>query len=169
MVKRWINRKEVKELFKVSPARLKKLAQLNLVETKTESGKRGRPSILYNTAQLRNFLKNSEPQRKALLNIVRGVLLSNEENLKAWSAIVEKTADLSYTKPLSIVEEAPEEKVNHPAYYNTGSIEVIDAIDDWGLDFSAGNVVKYVVRAAHKNNQQEDLEKAMWYIQRLLG
>lgn len=28
--------------------------------------------------------------------------------------------------------------VNHPAHYNTGNIEVIDAIEDWGLGFSLG-------------------------------
>jgi hypothetical protein len=59
--------------------------------------------------------------------------------------------------------------INHPEYYNTGSIEVIDAIEDWELDFNAGNVVKYVVRAKHKDNEKEDLEKALWYIQRMFN
>lgn len=56
--------------------------------------------------------------------------------------------------------------VNHPAHYNTGKIEVIDAIEDWGLDFHLGNVVKYVARAKHKGNELEDLQKARWYLQR---
>ena len=29
--------------------------------------------------------------------------------------------------------------VNHPSHYNTGKIEVIDAIEDWGLGFALGN------------------------------
>ena len=160
MVKHWINRKEVKELFRVSDTRLKQMSVLNLVETKNEvkkSGQKGRPLKLYNTAQLRAFFAHSKVEQKALLNP------SSEENLKAWSAIIETVAETI------VEEEVVEDTVNHPPYYNTGSIEVIDAIDDWGLDFSAGNVVKYIVRAAHKDNQQEDLEKAMWYIQRLLG
>ena len=37
--------------------------------------------------------------------------------------------------------------VNHPLHYNTGKIEVIDAIEDWELNFHDGNVIKYIVRA----------------------
>lgn len=54
--------------------------------------------------------------------------------------------------------------VHHPSHYNTGQIEVIDAIDDWGLGFSLGNCVKYVARAEHKGRPLEDLEKAKWYL-----
>ena len=57
------------------------------------------------------------------------------------------------------------EKVNHPAHYNSGKIEVIDAIHDWGLDFCLGNVVKYVARHSHKENSLEDLKKAKWYLE----
>lgn len=59
------------------------------------------------------------------------------------------------------------EKVNHPKHYNQGKIEVIDAIDDWNLDFYEGNIVKYVSRHRHKNGI-EDLEKALWYLSRLI-
>lgn len=58
------------------------------------------------------------------------------------------------------------EAVNHPAHYNVGKIEVIDAIEDWGLNFSLGNAVKYIARADHKGKPVEDLEKARWYIGR---
>jgi hypothetical protein len=63
---------------------------------------------------------------------------------------------------------ARREAVNHPPHYNTGKIEVIDAIDDWGLDFNAGNVVKYVARHQHKADPVEDLKKARWYLDRLI-
>lgn len=56
--------------------------------------------------------------------------------------------------------------VNHPAHYNTGKIEVIDAIHEWQLNFNLGNVVKYIARAGHK--QGEDplvaLKKAQFYL-----
>lgn len=71
------------------------------------------------------------------------------------------------SKHLELVTEDTE-KVNHPPHYNTGKIEVIDFIEDQGLDFHLGNVVKYVTRAAHKNSLREDLEKAKWYIERRL-
>jgi hypothetical protein len=58
--------------------------------------------------------------------------------------------------------------VNHPKHYNAGSIEVIDAIEAWGLGFSLGNAVKYIARCDHKGNAVEDLRKALWYIQREL-
>lgn len=58
------------------------------------------------------------------------------------------------------------EAVNHPSHYNAGKIEVIDAIEDWKLDFHEGNVVKYVARAKHKGKELEDLEKAAWYLNR---
>ena len=56
--------------------------------------------------------------------------------------------------------------VNHPHHYNKGKIEVIDAIEDWGLGFNDGNVIKYVSRHKHKDKPLEDLEKARWYIDR---
>lgn len=54
--------------------------------------------------------------------------------------------------------------VIHPKHYNTGKIEVIEAIDDWKLGFCEGNVVKYVARAKHKGSELEDLKKARWYL-----
>lgn len=56
--------------------------------------------------------------------------------------------------------------INHPRHYNIGKIEVIAAIEDWGLGFHLGNVVKYVARAEHKGSVVEDLKKARWYLDR---
>lgn len=58
--------------------------------------------------------------------------------------------------------------VNHALHYNQGKFEVIDVIEDWGLGFHLGNAVKYIARAKHKGNQEEDLRKAIWYINRYL-
>lgn len=63
---------------------------------------------------------------------------------------------------------ARREAVNHPPHYNQGNIEVIDAIEDWGLDFNAGNVIKYVARHQHKAEPLEDLKKARWYLDRII-
>lgn len=60
------------------------------------------------------------------------------------------------------------EAVNHPAHYNTGKIEVIDAIEDWRLGFNDGTALKYIGRHKHKGRPKEDLEKAFWYIVREL-
>ena len=64
--------------------------------------------------------------------------------------------------------KAYSELVNHPDHYNKGKIEVIDAIQDWGLDFIEGNVVKYVARSRHKSSRVGDLKKARWYLDYLI-
>ena len=56
------------------------------------------------------------------------------------------------------------EKINHPKHYNKGTIEVIDAIVDWELDFCMGNVIKYIARHKYKESPLEDLRKARWYL-----
>ncbi len=58
--------------------------------------------------------------------------------------------------------------VNHPSHYNTGNIEVIDAIEDWNLGFNLGNCVKYLARAGKKDKDKilEDLKKGRWYLER---
>ena len=62
------------------------------------------------------------------------------------------------------------EMVQHPDHYNIpGSIEVIDFIESWSLDFNEGNVVKYVTRHRHKSDALEDLKKARFYIDRLIA
>ena len=47
------------------------------------------------------------------------------------------------------------DNVNHPSYYTNGKIEVIDAIEAWGLNFHRGNAVKYIARAGKKNPEKE--------------
>lgn len=56
--------------------------------------------------------------------------------------------------------------VNHPPHYKTGGIETIDFIEAKGLNYRLGNVIKYITRAEHKGNRKEDLQKALWYLQR---
>lgn len=58
--------------------------------------------------------------------------------------------------------------INKPAHYTRGNIETIDVIEDWGLGFRLGNVIKYVSRAGHKDPGKtlEDLLKARWYLER---
>lgn len=62
--------------------------------------------------------------------------------------------------------------VNHPLHYNTGNIEVIDIIEDQlspeeFRGYIKGQVFKYICRESHKNGL-EDLEKARWYLDRLI-
>ena len=65
-------------------------------------------------------------------------------------------------------EEDKGDPVNRPSHYTDGKIEVIDYIEDKGLDFCLGNAVKYISRAGRKDQSKEveDLQKAIWYIRR---
>jgi len=55
-----------------------------------------------------------------------------------------------------------------PSHYQRGSIQVWDFITDQGLDFLAGNVIKYVCRAGHKSYESEmdDWLKVKAYVDR---
>ena len=55
----------------------------------------------------------------------------------------------------------------HPDHYAQQGIEPIEYIEANNLNFSEGNVVKYVTRHRKKNGK-EDLLKARWYINRLI-
>lgn len=57
------------------------------------------------------------------------------------------------------------DNVNHPSHYNQG-IEVLDFIESHEMCFNRGNIVKYVVRAAWKGCELEDLKKAKFYLDR---
>jgi hypothetical protein len=58
--------------------------------------------------------------------------------------------------------------VEYPKHYTFGKIEVITVIDDWQLGFYEGNCIKYIARAKHKGNELQDLQKAQWYLNRLI-
>lgn len=65
------------------------------------------------------------------------------------------------------------DNVNHPAHYTQGGVECIDAIEAavtglQGIEaVCTGNAIKYLWRWKQKNGV-EDLEKARWYIDRLI-
>ncbi len=58
--------------------------------------------------------------------------------------------------------------VNHPSHYQGNSIEVIDIIEDFQLGFHLGNAIKYILRSDKKGRKEEDLRKAIWYLEREL-
>lgn len=60
------------------------------------------------------------------------------------------------------------DKINSPKHYTVGSIEVIDFLEDQELNFHRATAVKYITRAGIKDPETEieDLQKALWYIDR---
>tara|TARA_R100000805_G_C3601939_1_gene102577 strand:- start:403 stop:615 length:213 start_codon:yes stop_codon:yes gene_type:complete len=63
------------------------------------------------------------------------------------------------------------DNVNHPPHYKQGEIECIDAIKSALGDsfkfYLQGNAMKYLWRHQHKGKIVEDLDKAIWYINKL--
>ena len=64
-----------------------------------------------------------------------------------------------------------EDMVNSPAHYNKSGIETIDMIESVTSNgfqaYLQGNILKYLCRYKYKNGV-EDLEKAKWYLNRLI-
>ena len=61
------------------------------------------------------------------------------------------------------------EAVNHPSHYGgeKNPYEAFKVIEAWDLNFSLGNVLKYMSRAGKKSDSiLEDLKKAAWYLNR---
>jgi len=51
-------------------------------------------------------------------------------------------------------------------YKNEQDYDVIDICTDYNLNFNRGNILKYVVRAGKKDDELQDLRKALDYLQR---
>ena len=64
-----------------------------------------------------------------------------------------------------------DDPVNHLSHYTSGSIEVIDFIEDQKLPYHLGNALKYICRAGKKDPAKtaEDLQKAVWYLKRYIA
>lgn len=63
--------------------------------------------------------------------------------------------------------------VNHPEHYETNGIECFDAIkasqgDSAAVNFAVCNAFKYIWRNQHKGAQIQDLQKAVWYLNKAI-
>lgn len=85
-----------------------------------------------------------------------------------WKMLHISTSDKPIVNPQITMEEPKHDPVNHPAHYKVGGIETIDFIEAKRLNYNMGNAVKYITRADHKGNRKQDLEKAIWYLNREL-
>jgi predicted Zn-dependent protease len=56
-----------------------------------------------------------------------------------------------------------------PTYYTRGSIEVWDFIRDQGLNYHLGCAIKYIARAGYKDSAEQDLKKAIHYLENELS
>ena len=67
------------------------------------------------------------------------------------------------------------DQVNHPSHYKQGRVEAIEVIEDVVAGapdsvtgYLVGQTLKYLLRAWHKGNTMQDLQKAAWYLNRAI-
>lgn len=53
-----------------------------------------------------------------------------------------------------------------PEHYTFSKTQPIEVIEEWGLNFNLGNVIKYIARHQYKGSPVNDLKKAQWYLSR---
>ena len=116
-----------------------------------------------------------EPLRETQDKIMKDIGLEKEWNefktdrlvkiIETASAVIVKSLEENSDKPNAKLSQ---DNVNHPSHYNSGRIEVIEAIEDWKLGYHLGNTVKYIARAGKKDptKVKEDLLKARWFLNR---
>nr|DAU57216.1 MAG TPA: nucelotide kinase [Caudoviricetes sp.] len=155
-------KKEVKEKVMTKCKRCGKMFE--------QTGK-GRPAVNCPTCRA----ELSEPKQKVLpkdnqsekVDESAPVISKMETTMKDIIIKKDDIKDISVTtdkkhNPISNV-------IDHPSHYNRGKIEVIDFIEDQGLSFHLGNVIKYIARAGSKGDKLEDLKKARWYLDRYIN
>lgn len=135
-----------------------------------QTGK-GRPAV--NCPTCRDLL--NKPKKKPADEAKDKVISVKKEDVVA-PVFSKKETDKSLINVESVSDLYPIDEtklqpnmVNHPSHYNKGKIEVIDFIEDQGLSFHLGNVIKYVTRAGAKGDKLEDLKKAQWYLDRYIN
>ena len=80
---------------------------------------------------------------------------------------------IDHSNDISYENEVQFDNVNSPAHYMHGKKETIDVIRDCMENdeyhgYLKGNVLKYVSRYKFKGEPLQDLEKAQWYLNRLV-
>lgn len=117
---------------------------------------------LCNNHEWDNFTKGNIYEAKEIMN--NGIsFIDNDKNLY----YVDKDdlrADFKDLQQVNGIKVNYEIVPNH--YDNKQGYDVIDISKHYGLNFNRGNVVKYICRAGKKDNELQDLKKALDYLQR---
>lgn len=79
-----------------------------------------------------------------------------------------------YLTPKEVEEHNRKNAVDHPPHYTNRKMEAIDIIEmvievekNPKVAYNLSNVLKYILRFRDKGRPVEDLEKAMWYLNRV--
>jgi hypothetical protein len=119
-------------------------------------------------------LDEAEQRIEQLRTEVEAYKKDSDDCAKAYSRLLDLYNGSSSASGSHItLDLRQKDNVNCPAHYTAGGIDCIDAIESAvaGLPpeqaYSAGAAIKYIWRYSRKNGV-EDLQKARWYIGRLI-
>ena len=88
----------------------------------------------------------------------------NENNQLHYVSYEDLLTDFSNLQQVNDIKVNYEIVPNH--YDNKKGYDVIDISKHYNLNFNRGNVVKYICRAGKKDNELQDLKKALDYLKR---
>jgi len=91
-----------------------------------------------------------------------GLQLKDFEQLKTFVEIVKN----NYIHYIPETKEDYDMRSTQLHYENGKGYDIIDVCKDYALNFNRGNVMKYVARAGKKQDELQDLRKALDYLQR---
>ena len=96
------------------------------------------------------------------------------DRLRKHAPAIEDSLMVRYLDEAEKELEEEEDMVGSPKHYNTGNIECIEAIEESMSSvafkgYLKGNCMKYLWRYDYKGKQVEDLQKAQWYLAKLLN
>jgi hypothetical protein len=114
------------------------------------------------------FIEEKELEKPGVCSVNLALIPNFEGCWDVKAKLIDKDAVCIGSGTTYRIRMIEDDQVNHPSHYTQGSMEVIDAIEGLGLGFCEGNILKYIARANHKGQKQEDLEKALWYLNRLI-
>ena len=90
---------------------------------------------------------------------------------EGWWTMTDVKGMMETINKMKMKEE--NDPVNFPSHYNKGGIGCIDAIKSCQGDgfkfYLQGSILKYIWRYEHKSKPIQDLEKAKWFLDKLIA
>lgn len=105
-------------------------------------------------------------------SVLAGQIFAYDSGTEPWKCqVIERLREGEFGDELDASSNSSDpDMVNSPPHYRGNGMEVIDVIEAFDIDRKSGhlqNVVKYALRAGDKGDLQTDVDKLVWYAQRL--
>lgn len=117
---------------------------------------------------LNNIKPHTEYLSYPLWLVVEDKILSWKAKASELPPYEDVTMLMDYQYLRADCEEEKDDPVSHPSHYTQGKVECIDAMEqifgrDAVISFAMLNCYKYLWRRKDKDNEEQDIQKAIWY------